>query len=164
MAADGYDPVPTYHPPLWQQGASPDASLVCISPPAHSFLNSSFANVERFQKREQMPVVQIHPDDATARNIAEGMSVQVVNELGSVTLTARITTDIIAGTVLAPGVWWAKFSGDGRNINQVTPQAETDMGSGACFYDTRVWVMPAQEIAKDVKEHQPREVEASVHV
>ena len=45
-----------------------------------------------------------------------------------------------AGTVLAPGIWWNKFSGDGRNINQITPQDETDMGGGATFYDTLVMV------------------------
>jgi anaerobic selenocysteine-containing dehydrogenase len=152
MAADGYDPVPTYHPPAWQQGAAPEAGLICISPPAHSFLNSTFANVERFQRREQTPLLKIHPDDATARNIHDGMSVQIVNDLGSVTLTAQITTDIIPGTVHAPGVWWAKHSGDGRNINQITSQAEADMGAGASFYDTRVWVMPAavlHEVAEE---------------
>lgn len=143
MAADGYDPVPTYTPPLWQRGAAPEASLVCISPPAHAYLNSSFSNVERFQRREGEPILQIHPYDAAERAITDGMSVQVVNDLGSVQVTARITTDIIRGTVLAPGIWWAKFSPDGRNINQITPQAETDMGASACFYDTRVWVMPA---------------------
>ncbi len=160
MAADGYDPVPTYHPPLWQQGAAPEASLLCISPPAHSFLNSSFANVERFQRREGMPILHIHPDDAATRQIAEGMSVQVVNDLGSVILTARITTDIIPGTVLAPGVWWAKNSSDGRNINQITPQTETDMGAAACFYDTRVWVMPAVGLADDVKSSKSLAVQA----
>ena len=142
MAADGYDPLPTYDPPAWQRGAEPEASLVCISPPAHSFLNSSFANIERFQQREQMPLLQIHPDDAAPRQIVDKMIVQVVNDRGSVTLTAQVTTNIVPGTVLAPGVWWAKHSGDGRNINQVTPQNEADMGAGACFYDTRVWVMP----------------------
>jgi anaerobic selenocysteine-containing dehydrogenase len=142
MAADGYDPLPTYDPPAWQRGAAPEASLVCISPPAHSFLNSSFANIERFQQREQTPFLQIHPDDAAPRQIVDKMRVQVVNDHGSVTLTAQVTTNIVPGTVLAPGVWWAKHSGDGRNINQVTHQSEADMGAGACFYDTRVWVMP----------------------
>jgi anaerobic selenocysteine-containing dehydrogenase len=158
MVADGYDPLPTYHPPAWQQGAAPEASLVCISPPAHSFLNSTFANVERFQRREQTPLLKIHPDDAAARHIHDGMSVQVVNDLGSVTLTAQITTDIIPGTVLAPGVWWAKHSGDGRNINQVTTQSEADMGAGACFYDTRVWVMPVVAVVDGEISVQPLEV------
>jgi anaerobic selenocysteine-containing dehydrogenase len=149
MAADGYDPLPTYHPPHWQQGAAPEASLLCISPPAHSFLNSSFANVARFQRREGEPVLHIHPDDATPRHITTGAQVQVVNELGSVTLTAHVTTDIIPGTTLAPGIWWAKHSPDGRNINQITPQSETDMGASACFYDTRVWVLPMVEPEAD---------------
>jgi anaerobic selenocysteine-containing dehydrogenase len=145
MQANGYDPLPTYHPPAWQQGAAPDAALICISPPAHSFLNSSFANIERFQHREQKPLLKIHPDDAASRHIHDNTSVQVFNDLGSVILTAQVTTDIIPGTLLAPGIWWAKHSGDGRNINQVTPQSETDMGAGACFYDTHVWVTPVPE-------------------
>ncbi len=60
MARDGYDPVPTYIPPKWQGNGKQDAEngkepnpascfpfsepLVCISPPAHSFLNSSFTS------------------------------------------------------------------------------------------------------------------------
>jgi anaerobic selenocysteine-containing dehydrogenase len=161
MAADGYDPLPTYIPPHWQRAEGPALGysngvngtnghqpalppLVCISPPAHSFLNSSFANVPRFQRRERTPLLHIHPDDARLRDISEGMAVQVGNALGSVTLTAHITTDIVAGTVLAPGIWWAKDSPDHRNINQITPQDEADMGAGACFYDTQVWVQAAE--------------------
>lgn len=164
MARDGYDPLPTYTPPAWQQDkrdetritrheitdsnkptarstqhATPN-SLVCISPPAHSFLNSSFANLERFQGRETQPLLQIHPDDAAGRSIATGDQVTVSNALGSVELVAAVTTAIVPGTVLAPGIWWNKFSPDGRNINQITPQDETDMGGSASFYDTLVTV------------------------
>jgi anaerobic selenocysteine-containing dehydrogenase len=98
--------------------------------------------VERFQAREKEPLVWIHPVDATVRQIEDGVPVRVHNERGEVTLKAHITTDIMPGTVLAPGVWWSKFSGDGRNINRVTPQGEADMGAGALFYDVRVWVEP----------------------
>jgi anaerobic selenocysteine-containing dehydrogenase len=87
------------------------------------------------------------------------MRVQVVNDRGSVTLTARITTDIIPGTVLAPGIWWAKHSRDGRNINQVTPQNETDMGGGATFYDTHVWVMPVIAVVDAEDAAQPIEAQ-----
>jgi anaerobic selenocysteine-containing dehydrogenase len=171
LAADGYDPLPTYTPPRWQQSERgeretaraqessisnlpisdfPDAALmplaprnsplVCISPPAHSFLNTTFANVPRFLQRETEPVLQIHPDDAAPRGITTGASVCVGNERGEVRLTAEVTTAIIPGTVLAPGVWWSKFSPDGRNINQITLPDETDMGASGMFYDTVVWV------------------------
>jgi anaerobic selenocysteine-containing dehydrogenase len=57
-----------------------------------------------------------------------------------VALKAEVTEGVMPGTVLAPGVWWAKHSPDGRNINQVTPQDEADMGAGALFYDVLVTV------------------------
>ncbi len=163
MAEDGYDPLPTYTAPKWQEAemqrsmdngqrsmvnsadsdasvAPRPASLVCISPPAHSFLNTTFANIPRFLRRETEPLLHIHPDDAAVRGIATGDRVHVCNDQGEVVLTAHVTGDIIPGTVLAPGVWWAKFSPDGRNINQLTPADETDMGASGMFYDTVAWV------------------------
>jgi anaerobic selenocysteine-containing dehydrogenase len=121
---------------------SPQPPLVCISPPAHSFLNSSFGNVPRFLQREGTPVLQIHPDDAARRGIAAGDQVCVANAQGEVRLTAVVTTDIVPGTVLAPGVWWPKHSPDRRNINQVTLAEETDMGASGMFYDAAVLVTP----------------------
>lgn len=151
MANDGYPPAPVYVPPRVEQtsdasdvwGAQTEADrhpLICISPPAHSFLNSSFTIVDRFRAREGTPLLQIHPDDATVYGVQDGDRVRVWNERGEVELTAQVTVDIIQGTVLAPGIWWAKFSPDGRNVNQLTGQDETDMGASACFYDTRVSV------------------------
>lgn len=149
MAEDGYDPLPTYTPPRWQEEAEErtlpapgDGLLVCISPPAHSFLNSTFVNVSRFLLREDQPVLWIHPQDATSRQIEDGGRVRVHNLYGEVVLTARVTDAIVPGAVLAPGVWWSKLSPDGRNINRITPPDETDMGAGACFYDAIVWVEP----------------------
>jgi anaerobic selenocysteine-containing dehydrogenase len=77
MAQDGYEPAPAYVPPRWQQTttdvvpepvrAGTAGELVCISPPAHSFLNSTFSVVDRFRRREGEPHVQIHPLDAAER-------------------------------------------------------------------------------------------------
>lgn len=159
MAEDGYDPVPTYTPPLggsgeWVSADSSDLqspisqSLICISPPAHSFLNTSFGVVDRLRAREGEPLLQIHPVDATARQIANGATVRVWNALGEVRLAARVTEDLIPGTVLAPGIWWASHSPDGRNINQIVRQDEADMGGGACFYDAQVLVESITERAE----------------
>ena len=80
MADDGYDPLPTFTPP--QSLAS--EGLVCISPPAHSFLNTSFGAVDRLRKREGQPVLRIHPQDAAVRGIEGGQLVRMANELGEV--------------------------------------------------------------------------------
>jgi anaerobic selenocysteine-containing dehydrogenase len=154
MAADGYDPLPDYTAPRWQEAVGASAEhvtlsgieahaaqqLVCISPPAHSYLNTTFGVVDRLRAREGEPRLHIHPQDAARRGIVSGDSVRVCNGLGEVALKAEVTEDVMPGTVLAPGVWWAKHSPDGRNINQVTPQDEADMGAGALFYDVLVTV------------------------
>ncbi|MGL4651714.1 MAG: molybdopterin-containing oxidoreductase family protein, partial [Caldilineaceae bacterium] len=152
LAADGYDPLPTYTPPAWQTAAdrAPEEAvdtLVVISPPAHSFLNSTFVNIERFRAREGAPLLQMHPQDAAARNLAAGDLARISNARGEVLLPVVLTEGLAPGTVLAPGVWWARFAADGRTINQVVSQDEADMGAGAIFYDTVVHVERAKAAA-----------------
>jgi anaerobic selenocysteine-containing dehydrogenase len=141
MLDDGYDPLPTYTPP---HSAAPDARhpLLCISPPAHGFLNSTFVNLERLRRREGEPRVWLHPADAAPRGLGSGDEARVFNALGEVRLKVLVTDDVVQGTVVAPGVWWSKLSPDRRNVNQLVPQDEADMGSGALFYDVRVEVAP----------------------
>nr|WP_217910066.1 molybdopterin-dependent oxidoreductase [Pseudenhygromyxa sp. WMMC2535] len=143
MARHGYDPLPDYTPPA--SAAAPSEQLRCISPPAHSFLNSSFANVEKLARREGAPCLMIHPEDAASRGVVEGRDVLVEGERGSVRLRATLREDLARGTVVAPGVWWAKRSPEGRNINWLAMPDETDMGAGALFYDLAVHVRPAPE-------------------
>lgn len=140
MEQDGYDPLPTYVPPAHARDADAAYPLLCLSPPAHSFLNSTYVNVERLRRREKEPHVQIHPSDARARAVSDDARVRLFNALGEVTLRAKISEDVVPGTVVAPGVWWTKLSPDGRNVNRLVSQAEADMGAGALFYDTRVQI------------------------
>jgi anaerobic selenocysteine-containing dehydrogenase len=139
MAADGYDPLPTYTAPEVSEELSADV-LHCISPPAHSFLNSTFVNLEKFAAREHGPQLILHPDDAQPRGIVDGAEVQVRNARGEVRLRARVSDEVVRGTVVAPGIWWTKLSPGHRNINWLASPAETDMGAGAVFFDTPVWV------------------------
>jgi anaerobic selenocysteine-containing dehydrogenase len=139
MARDGYDPLPTYIPPE-VAGIEDHEILHCISPPAHSFLNSTFVNIEKFTAREKQPALLMHPDDAAARNVAEDVELWVENDRGRVRLRARISDEVVRGTVVAPSIWWAKLSVDRRNINWLSSPEETDMGAGALFFDTPVRV------------------------
>jgi len=113
-----------------------------ISPPAHSFLNTSFVNIEKFAAREREPMLLVHPDDAAPRGVVEGCEVAVENQRGSVRLRAKVTDEVIRGTVVAPSIWWTKLSPDGRNINWLTSPEETDMGAGALFFDVPVSLRP----------------------
>jgi anaerobic selenocysteine-containing dehydrogenase len=144
LAKQGIDPLPTYIPPRESVQTAPQIAakypLAIISPPAHHFLNSSFANLPSFLQAEKEPYIQIHPDDAGVRGIKDGDLVRVYNERGSFQLKARVTDKARPGVVVALSVWWKKLTQDGGNANDVTSQGLTDLGAAATFYDVLVEV------------------------
>ena len=144
LAKQGMDPLPTYIPPRESVQTAPQLAtkypLAMISPPAHSFMNSSFANLPSFLAAEKEPFIQIHPDDAGVRGINDGALVRVYNARGSFQLKARVTDKARAGVVVALSVWWKKLTQDGGNANDVTSQELTDLGAAATFYDALVEV------------------------
>ena len=87
--------------------------------------------------------LDIHPDDAAARDIESGAPVRVFNDRGSLLATARVTNRARPGVVVAPSVWWRRLAPGGENANAVTSQALTDLGRAATFYDCLVEVQPA---------------------
>jgi anaerobic selenocysteine-containing dehydrogenase len=142
LEKQGLDPLPFYNPPA-EVGDAELAQrypLAFLSPPARNFLNSSFANMVRFRELEREPHLDLHPDDAAARGIADGDMVRVFNDRGSHRLRARVNGKPRRGVVVAPSVWWKKHAPDGGNANNLTSQRTADLGGGATFYDCRVEV------------------------
>ena len=147
LARQGVDPLPTYIPPRESRQDAPALArkypLAIISPPAHNFLNSSFANLPTFVKAEKEPRLDIHPDDASSRGIKDGDRVRVFNGRGEFKVKARVTDKARHGVVVALSIWWKKLTQDGCNANDVTSQALTDLGAAATFYDALVEVETA---------------------
>ena len=144
----GQDPLPTWIAPRESVQSAPELAqrypLAMISPPARNFLNSSFANLAFARKSEGEPHLDIHPEDAARRAIKEGDLVRIYNARGEFAAVARVSARARQGVVVALSVWWKKLSPDGRNANEVTSQALTDLGGGATFYDCLVEVQRAQ--------------------
>lgn len=142
MEEMGLDPLPAFTPPYEFPESVPALAarfpITLISSPAHQFLNSSFVNVGPLQRAAREPEVSLHPRDAERRGIADGAMVVVENERGHFQARARVREGIREGVAWAPGIWWAKLSPDGRNVNATTSQRLTDMGAGPVFYDNLV--------------------------
>ncbi|CAJ6148029.1 molybdopterin oxidoreductase [Burkholderia pseudomallei] len=140
----GLDPLPDYLPPYESADGSPELAvrypLAMISPPARHFLNSTFVNVASLRATEGEPHLDIHPADAARRGVADGDAVRIFNDRGSLRAKARVTDRAREGLVVGLSIWWKKLAPDGRNANQVTSQALTDLGRGATFYDCLVEV------------------------
>jgi anaerobic selenocysteine-containing dehydrogenase len=146
-AAQGLDRLPEYVPPYESEERDPELvrryPLALLSPPAHSFLNSTFVNVASLRRAAGKPTLEIHADDAQPRGIANGARVSIFNDRGTFSAEAVITDRVRPGVVSAPSVWWAKLTDDRSNANHTTSQAVTDIGGGATFYDNQVDVRPA---------------------
>ena len=140
----GMDPLPAFIPPRESVQSNPALAkkypLAIISPPNRHFLNSSFANLPFAIAEAGEPGLDIHPADAAARGIASGDTLRIFNDRGAFTAKARVSDRAREGVVVALSVWWKKLSPDGRNANDITSQALTDMGRGATFYDCLVEV------------------------
>lgn len=144
-AALGYDPLPN-----WVQEAeartgldsAPAISdpLPLLSPAAHHFVSSSFANVETLRAKEGRPTLRIHPSDAQARSIRSGQWVRVSNERGWCRLLADVTEDVRPGVLATTTVWWPTFSPDQYNINATTSDGLADFGGGSTFYTNLVYI------------------------
>lgn len=128
------DHLPNHEPPTDRH------PLAMISPPARNFLNSSFVNVASLQRMESRPLLELHPDDAAARGIADGDRVRVFNDRGEHVCHASLNGRARKGVVVGLGIWWRKLGENGTNVNQLTHQQLTDIGRGPCFYDCAVQV------------------------
>lgn len=145
MAETGLPPLPTYRALVegydGEHPAGPDDvhPLMFLSPPNHNFLNSTFANTEKHQRMEKLPMLQIHPEDAAHRNIEDGDAVVVWNDRGRIELTAKVSESMLPGTVISQGLWW-DGSGRKQRVNSLTSGRLSDMGNGATFFSATVEV------------------------
>ena len=140
LAKRGLDPLPTYTPPHEGEDSAlmNEFPLSLNTPPARNFMNSTFANIEELAKPHGPPRVQLHPNDAGKRGIAEGVTVKVFNHRGTMKLAATLTEDSRAGVATILWGHWRNHPGAEGFVNDLTSQALTDLGAGATFYDCRV--------------------------
>ena len=140
LAALGRDGLPEVLPNHEAPGSDPRYPLAMISPPARNFLNSTFVNVQSLRDAEGQPLLEIHPEDAAARGIADGATVRVFNDRGTYLCTAQVTERARTGVVNGLGIWWRKLGLNGTNVNELTSQRLTDLGRAPTFYDCLVQV------------------------
>lgn len=110
------------------------------TPPARTYLNSSFTEMKWSREREGRPEVMIHPDDAAVRGIAGGDIVRLGNTRGEIRLHAKVTGEAKAGVLIAEGIWPNDAHLDGEGINVLTGADPVAPYGGAAVHDNRVWL------------------------
>jgi anaerobic selenocysteine-containing dehydrogenase len=115
--------------------------------------NSWMHNAQRLVKGPPACTLLMHPDDAKARNLADGQKVLVRSRVGEVTVPLVVSTEIAPGVVSLPHGWGHVRSGTaltvaaahaGASINDLTDELRLDALSGnAGFSDVPVSVEAA---------------------
>ncbi|MDO7906472.1 molybdopterin oxidoreductase family protein [Paenibacillus sp. JX-17] len=143
LERSGLPPLPAYIPLVEgydgerRPGPLERYPLMFISSPNHHFLNSTFANVDKHQKLERGPQLQMHPADARERGIEDGDMVTVWNDRGKIEMPAKVSDLMLPGTVISQGLWWGNQDRPQR-VNVLTPDRLSDMGKGATFFSATV--------------------------
>jgi anaerobic selenocysteine-containing dehydrogenase len=114
--------------------------LELITPNSGSRIHSQFGNLKIIKDTNTEPVVRISPVDANNRNIKTGQRIKVFNQNGELISGVEISNRVPSGLVVIPnGVWF----NEGGGVNRLISAAETDIGFGAAFHDTRVEIESA---------------------
>jgi anaerobic selenocysteine-containing dehydrogenase len=130
-------PLPTYRP------VESRYPLTLISPGSDKRTTSTFGGL-RYSDEVWL---DMHPQDATARRLREGMAVRMWNELGEVHLRLRLTEDVPPGVVCALKGAWFRTSDNQQTVSALAPSHYADLCEGACYNDARVEVAALVERA-----------------
>jgi molybdopterin guanine dinucleotide-containing S/N-oxide reductase-like protein len=146
LAAQGLDPLPAFIPNTesrWSEAAK-RYPLELLPRKSDNYMNSTFANLDGHRKMEARAAqkLEMHPLDAQSRGIADGDTVRIFNDRGSLTLTVLVDGSVPVG-VVAARLDWAKFHPESKNVNALTSERLTDLGRAATFYSTLVEVARA---------------------
>ena len=127
---------------LGDEGLRKKYPLEFVSSKNDDSMNSTFGF--RTATDEQTSLLHLHPLDAEARGIADGDSVRVFNDRGSLLLKAAVKSGaespVQPGVTRAPSTRWGKKAVDGRNANVLTADRLSDIGGGPTFYNCLVEV------------------------
>ncbi len=132
--------------PEYKQGIKPAARYPywLITSHAQQGLNSQFQNIATLPHKPEQALF-IHPQTAAAKGIAAGALVRIYNDLGAITLKARISPDTPPDVLVCHQGW---LPGAETHLNSLNAGLLADMGDistgskGVAFYDVLVDLEP----------------------
>jgi anaerobic selenocysteine-containing dehydrogenase len=145
----GYPPLPDFVEPQVGPVARPDLAarfpLVLTNAKPTLFCQSQHRALPSLRKRAPHPKVDLHPDAAGTRGIAEGDWVSIETPEGSVRARAHLTKDLDPRVVVGEHGWWQAcpetgaagydpFGPNGANLNLIIGSAALDPVSGTASH------------------------------
>ncbi len=134
-------PLPDHAPLI--NAASEAHPFRLVTPPARSFLNSTFTETPTSRRREGEPRLLVHPADAKSLGLEDGTRAELGNAQGSLSLPVRLFSGLQPGVLILEGVWQNDDFAGGLGVNLLTDARPVPPSGGAAFHDQAVWLRPA---------------------
>ncbi len=111
---------------------------------------SRTAKVNKLNQHIAQAFLEIHPEDAAARNIKQDDLVEIINNRGAVRVKAKLTEDIKQGVVFLPMHWGKVLNSDLNRANNLTNNLVDPKSKEPDFKFTAVqvakYIKPKQKI------------------
>lgn len=133
-------PLPRFQTLAADEDGSGAYPFALLTPSSNWRTNSMFGGLA---KSDPTPFLEMHPDDAGHRGLADGQQVRVFNGLGEVFLPLKITDSVARGVLLSYKGAWMRTTTNGQTVSALAPTSKADLSEGACYNDTRVQVAAA---------------------
>ena len=135
LASQGLAPMPDWHEDAEETTLGQRWPLRLLTAPGYFQSHTAFTGNQALRRREGVPVVILHPDDAGRRGLQAGDGVELFNERGTVAMRLRVSDEIDPGVVLVPGQRPAGEALSGT-INLLCGDRLSDFGGGATYQST----------------------------
>jgi anaerobic selenocysteine-containing dehydrogenase len=117
--------------------------LRLLSPASAWLMNSSYGNDPRISEKIGAMWVELHPDDAAARGLADGAAVALANATGRLEARLRLSTRVPRGVAVADKSRWLKTEAGRANVNALNPGLRSDMGDSTALHGVEIEVVAA---------------------
>ena len=143
LAAQGLPAMPDWVPdPIGEENGR-RWPLRLLTAPGYYQSHTAFSGVAALRRKQGSPACVLHPDEASARGLADGDPVELVNDHGAITFVLRVSDEAPRGVAFVPG---QRPSGEALagTINMLCSDRYSDLGEGATYQDTRLDVRRAR--------------------
>ncbi|WP_280771631.1 molybdopterin-dependent oxidoreductase [Salipaludibacillus daqingensis] len=134
----GHHPLPVY---VEEMKSTEDHPYRCITPHWKLSIHSQFQDLDWMEAINDKPYVEIHPELAARHHIKADDLVKVYNEIGYVTVPAKLTRTVQVEEVVIYETWYKNLN---YNVNYTVKAIPADMGEkatgmpGIAFHDNFV--------------------------
>ncbi len=128
LAGHGYKELPIYERAAYRKNEEnlKEQFILITGARQARFNHSCYHNIPKFKNAVPRPLLEIHPEDAFDLSIADGETVEVVSEIGSLEIQVSIT----APGAIMKGILQIPHGFDNGNVSTIIPDYTRDPVSG----------------------------------